>query len=207
MARLSPPLVSAAPGVWSQIAPYGLWSLFAPPGAAMTVAILTSADPTMLHQMLQPSGELAARFLIVAMMASPLALVLRGSRWPRRLLRNRRYLGVAAFGYALLRTVLYLIDTAALDPVLSDLPKFSIWTGWAAFPIFVPLAVTSNDWLVRTMGHWGRWLQRWTYAAGVLTLVHWAALHEWGGLAPALIHFGPLAALEAYRIWVQLELA
>lgn len=90
----------------------------------MTVAIF--ADPTMLHQMVHPSGDFSARFLIVTMMASPLALLLRDWRAPKWLKRNRRYLGVAAFGYAILHTVLYLIDKAALDPVLSDLPKFYI---------------------------------------------------------------------------------
>jgi methionine sulfoxide reductase heme-binding subunit len=183
------------------IYPYGLWALFALPAAAMTAAITTSSDPTMLRQMIHPSGEFAARFLIATMLASPLALVLRGWRGPQWMRRNRRYLGLAAFGYALLHTILYLIDRAALDPVLSDLPKFYIWTGWLAFAIFVPLAVTSNDWFVRRMGQWWKWLQRWTYAAAVLTLAHWAALNDWGGLAPALVHFGPLIGLEAYRLW------
>lgn len=201
MARLNPPVAPAATGVWSQMSPYGLWALFAVPAVAMTLAIVTSDDPAMLHQMLHPSGEFAARLLIVAMMASPLALVFRGSRWPQRIARNRRYLGVAAFGYGLLHAVLYLIDTAARDQVLSDLPKFSIWTGWVAFLIFVPLAITSNDWFVRRMGVWWKRLQRWTYAAAVLTLAHWAALKDWGGLAAALAHFGPLVALEAYRVW------
>ena len=182
--------------------PYGLWALFALPGVAMTVAIFTSATPAaMIHEMIHPSGEFSARFLIVAMMATPLALLLRGWRGPQWLKRNRRSLGVAAFGYALLHTLLYLIDKAALDPVLSDLPKIYIWTGWIAFLIFVPLAVTSQDWFVRRMGRWWKWLQRWTYAAAVLTLAHWAALNDWGGVTPALVHFGPLIALEAYRIW------
>ncbi len=121
-------------------------------------------------------------------------MLLRGWRGPQWMKRNRRYLGVAAFGYALLHTILYLIDKAALDPVLSDLPKLYIWTGWIAFLIFVPLAITSNNWFIRKMGTWWKWLQRWTYAAAVLTLAHWAALNDWGGIAPALVHFGPLIA-------------
>jgi sulfoxide reductase heme-binding subunit YedZ len=181
--------------------PYGLWVLFALPGVAMTVAIFASDDPRMIHEMIHPSGEFSARFLIVAMMATPLAILLRDWRGPKWLKKNRRYLGVAAFGYALLHTILYLIDKAALDPVLSDLPKLYIWTGWVAFLIFVPLAITSNNWFVRKLGAWWKWLQRWTYAAAVLTLAHWAALNDWGGLAPALVHFGPLIALEAYRVW------
>lgn len=203
MTLRSPIVTAAAPGpsvLRRLFHPYGLWALFALPGVAMTVAIFTSDDPTMLHQMVHPSGEFAARFLIAAMLASPLALVLRGWRGPQWMKRNRRYLGVAAFGYALLHTVLYLIDKAGLDPVLSDLPKFYIWTGWVAFLIFVPLAATSHDRVVRRMGTWWKWLQRWTYAAAVLTLAHWAALNDWGGVAPALVHFGPLIALEAYRV-------
>lgn len=133
--------------------PYGLWLLFTAPAIAMTVAIFTSATrATMIHEMIHPSGEMSARFLIVAMMATPLAMLLKGWRGPQWMKKNRRYLGVAAFAYALLHTVLYLIDKAALDPVLSDLPKFYIWTCWVAFLIFVPLAVTSHDWFVRRMG-------------------------------------------------------
>jgi methionine sulfoxide reductase heme-binding subunit len=187
--------------LWSLVHPYGLWLIFALPAIAMTVAIFTSDDPTMLHQMVHPSGEFAARFLIVALMATPLTMVLRGWRWPQWLKRNRRYLGVAAFGYGLLHTILYLIDKATLDSVLSELPRLYIWTGWAAFLIFVPLAITSNDWFVRRMGTWWKWLQRWTYAAAVLTLAHWAVLEDWDGVTPALVHFGPLIGLEAYRVW------
>ena len=38
-------------------------------------------------------------------------------------------------------------------------------------------------------------------AAAVLTLLHWAALHDWGHPMGAIVHFAPLAALEAYRLW------
>ncbi len=148
--------------LWTATSPYGLWFLFSLPAIAMTFAIFTSEDPRMIHNLVHPSGEFAARFMIVAMMATPLTMLLRGWRGPQWMKRNRRYLGVAAFGYALLHTILYLIDKAGLDPVLSELPKFAIWTGWVAFLIFVPLAVTSNDWFVRKMGKWWKWLQRWT---------------------------------------------
>lgn len=85
--------------------------------------------------------------------------------------------------------------------MLSELPRFYIWTGWLAFAIFVPLAVTSMDFAQRMMGPWWKWLQRWTYAAAVLTLLHWAGLHEFRNPLGAILHFAPLAALEAYRVW------
>ncbi|MCA0998223.1 sulfite oxidase heme-binding subunit YedZ [Alloyangia pacifica] len=167
----------------------------------MTIATLTATDPVVVDELLHASGEMSARRLIIAMMATPLVLLLKGWRGPLWIKRNRRYLGVAAFGYGLLHTVAYLADTATLSTAMSELPRLYIWTGWLAFLIFVPLAVTSTDYFVRKMGTWWKWLQRWTYAAAAVTLLHWAALHDLGGLAPALVHFVPLLALEAYRIW------
>lgn len=181
--------------------PYLTWAVLASLGIMMTFTALTSDDPRIFHQLVHPSGETSARLLIVLMMATPLAMLLKGWRGPQWLKRNRRYLGVASFGYALLHTIFYLLDKASLTTVVDELPRLYIWTGWIAFIIFVPLALTSMDYFVRKMGKWWKWLQRWTYAAAVLTLVHWAALHEWSGAAPALVHFGPLIALEAYRVW------
>lgn len=127
------------------------------------------------------------------MLASPLVLLLRGWRGPQWLKKNRRYFGVAAFGYAAIHTILYLVDQNSVTRVLADLPKLYIWTGGIAFVIFIPLAATSMDYFVRRMGpNWKR-LQRWTYGAAVLTLIHWAALHDWGGLAQPwciLAHLG-----------------
>lgn len=164
--------------------PYLLWLVLAIPAIGMTFDALTSTNPRVFHILVHPSGETSARLLIILMMATPLAMLLKGWRGPQWLKRNRRYLGVASFA-----------------TIVDELPRLYIWTGWIAFLIFVPLALTSMDYFVRKMGTWWKWLQRWTYAAAVLTLVHWAALHNWNGLAPAMIHFGPLIALEAYRVW------
>lgn len=189
----------------SRISPYWLWALLALPGFGILSSVLGAADAeasaAAIHEALHPTGEFAARFMIIAMLASPLVLLLKGWRGPQWLKKNRRYFGVAAFGYAALHTVFYLIDEGTAAKVIADLPKLYIWTGWVAFAIFVPLAVTSMDYFVRKMGPNWKTLQRTTYAAAVLTLLHWAALHDWGGVGPALVHFLPLAALEAYRVW------
>ncbi len=182
--------------------PYGLRILFALPGVGMIIAIFVAPEPMpMIHKMIHPSGEFSARFLIVAMMATPLSILLRDWRGPLWMKKNRRYMGIAAFGYALFHTLLYIIDKASFGSVLSDFPKLAIWTGWVAFMIFVPMAITSHDWFVKKMGKWWKWLQRMTYVASVLTLAHWAALNDWSGIVPALVHFGPLFVLEAYRVW------
>jgi len=185
----------------SFLSPYWIWVLFSIPAAMMLVNAFGSDNPRIYHQLVHPSGEFSARFLIVSLMATPLTMLLKGWRGPLWLKKNRRYLGVAAFGYALLHTVFYLLDKSSLDRVLYELPRFYIWTGWVAFVIFIPLAVTSTDYFVRIMGPRWKTLQRWTYAAAILTLLHWAALHNWEHPAAAIVHFAPLALLEAYRVW------
>ena len=114
-------------------------------------------------------------------------------------MRRRRHLGVAAFGYAALHTLYYVIDLGTLSAVIADIAKFCIWTGWLAFIIFVPLAITSNNASIRKMGRSWKTLQRFIYPAAVATLIHWIFLHY--NVGPAMIHFVPLAALELYRVW------
>lgn len=183
------------------ISPYWLWALLSLPAIGFTVAVTGSDDPKVFEEFLHPTGEFSARFMIIAMLASPLILVFRGWRGPQWLKKNRRYFGVAAFGYAAMHTVFYLIDAGSAADVIAEASRLYIWTGWIAFIIFIPLALTSVDYFVRLMGPRWKQLQRWTYAAAVLTLVHWAALHDWGGIGPALVHFLPLGLLETYRAW------
>ncbi|NDR57169.1 sulfite oxidase heme-binding subunit YedZ [Aliiruegeria sabulilitoris] len=185
----------------ARFSPYWLWVLLALPGFGALMGLLNATDAEAVYDALHPTGEFAARFMIIAMLASPLALVFRGWRGPRWLQKNRRYFGVAAFFYALAHTILYLVDLGALPKVVSDLPKFYIWAGWIAFLVFIPLAVTSTDGWVRALGTTWKPLQRATYVAAVLTLLHWAALHDWAETSAALVHFVPLGLLEAYRVW------
>lgn len=183
---------------------YTFWALLSLPAIPMIMS-LTSGDPNAVHDLLHPTGEFAARFMIIAMMITPLTMLFKGWRGPRWLMKRRRYLGVAAFGYAALHTVLYLIDEGAVAFTGGELSRLYIWTGWLAFLIFVPLAVTSTDGWVRKLGPRWKTLQRYVYSAAVLTLIHWAALHDWGGVTPALVHFLPLGMLEAYRLWANWE--
>lgn len=187
--------------MFEKLSPYWLWLLLSLPALGFVGAISGSSDSKIFHDLLHPTGEFSARFMIIAMLASPLVLLLKGWRGPLWLKKNRRYFGVAAFGYAALHTVFYLIDEGSAARVISDIPKLYIWTGWVAFVIFIPLAVTSMDYCVRSMGRSWKTLQRTAYIAAVFTLIHWASLHDWVGIGGALVHFGPLALLEVYRLW------
>lgn len=176
--------------------PWTFWLILALPSFGMISGALNGND---LHRLLHPTGEFAARFMIIAMMLTPLRMIFPRAAWLHWLMRRRRHLGVAAFGYAVLHTLYYVIDLGSLSAVAADFAKLGIWTGWLAFVIFVPLALTSNAFSVKALGTYWKPLQRLTYVAAVATLAHWIFIEMEPG--PALVHFLPLAGLEIYRIY------
>lgn len=176
--------------------PYLFWLLLALPSIPMTMGFLSGADA---ERLLHPTGEFAARFLIIAMIISPFRLMFPHNRFWLWMMRRRRYFGVAAFCYALAHTVLYIVDLGSIAAVLGEALELGIWTGWLAMFIFIPLAITSNDWAVKRLGRNWKRLQQTVYIAAIATLLHWLFVHN--NFGPALVHFIPLAALELYRVW------
>lgn len=183
--------------------PYFIWALLALPSLPMLGALLSGAPEMdgkpVAEALLHPTGEFSARFLIITMILTPLRMLMPGSGFLRWMAKRRRYFGVAAFFYAAFHTVLYVIDMGSLQAMLGEFLALGIWTGWLAMLIFVPLAVTSTDAMVRRMGPQWKTLQRTVYVAAVATLLHWIFVHN--NIGPALVHFLPLAALEGYRLW------
>ena len=150
--------------------------------------------------MLQPTGEWSARFMIAAMMLSPLLSLLGPRIWLTWLIQRRRALGVAAFSYAVLHLIFYALDMGNLGDILAEFLALGIWTGWAAMILFVPLAVTSNDASMRALKKGWKRLQRLVYPAAVLVLVHWIFIHN--NLGTAVLHFMPLILLVAARFFL-----
>ena len=184
----------------SRLSHYWLWVLLAIPALGMTTALF-GEDARAFHQLLHPTGEFSARCMIISMLATPLLYLTMGAGWARWLKANRRYFGVAAFFYAALHTYVYLVDKGSIDRILTEATHLDMFAGWVAMIVFIPLAATSMDYAVRKLGRWWKPLQRWTYVAAVATLLHWAALHNWNGWPPAVVHFAPLAVLTLYRLW------
>jgi sulfoxide reductase heme-binding subunit YedZ len=183
--------------MFARVSPYWLWLLLALPALSMITPFFDD-NTRALRSVLHGSGEFSARFMIISMMATPLLMLTKGSRFARWLRANRRYFGVAAFAYAAVHTLAYVMGES-LDRILAEATDLDMLSGWLAFVIFIPLAATSMDYAVKKLGKWWKPIQRWTYAAAVLTLVHWLLVaHDAGG---AIVHFAPLAALTAYRLW------
>ena len=150
--------------------------------------------------LLHPTGEWSARLMIVAMMLSPLVAIFGPRRWLIWLVRRRRALGVAAFVYAALHLIFYIIDMGNLSQILAEFWALGIWTGWAAMLLFVPLAMTSNDASMRALKAGWKRLQRLVYPTAILVLVHWIFIDN--DLVPALVHFIPLTLLVAARFFL-----
>ena len=174
-----------------------VWLLLALPLAAALVRYALTPD-AWPGDLLHPTGEWSARFIILALMVTPLRQLWPHARAVRFLARHRRSLGVAAFFYALAHTAAYVLDMGTLADMLAELGAPAIWTGWAALLILVPLGLTSNDAAMRALRSGWKRLQRLAYPAAILTLAHWALVHD--GLAAALLHFVPLALLQAVRV-------
>lgn len=168
------------------------WFALALPALLMLVDMLRGAVLPM--DLLHPSGEMAVRLMIAAMLPGPLAGVFGPTTFLRGWLAIRRNLGVAAFAYGLLHLAFYATDMGNLPAILDELPLPAIWTGWLALLALFPPAAISLDAAMHALGrHRWKMIQRLVWPALLLTLAHWLML-DWQWL-PALLHLAPLLAV------------
>jgi len=178
-----------------------LWLVLALPGGWMLSRwALTPADYGYGHA-IGDSGDWAAWLLMLTLAVTPVRLLFGRHRWAQWLMRRRRDLGVASFAYAAGHTIIYLVDKASVAQVLAELVEPQYLTGWIAFTLFLPLAVTSNDISVRWLKRSWKQLHRLVYPAAILAFAHWA-LTAFDPMT-AYIHIGILAAIEIVRLWLQ----
>lgn len=149
---------------------------------------------------LNPTGALSAILFILALLATPLRYLWPRGPVPLWLVRNRRFLGVSSFGYALLHTLMYLMDAGSPAKVIAEFPELDMWSGWDSLLIMLPLALTSSDSWVRRLGPRWKSLHRWAYAAAVLGLLHAISLNDWDDPWEPLVISAPLIALQFWRV-------
>jgi sulfoxide reductase heme-binding subunit YedZ len=121
----------------------------------------------------QRLGRIAIYWLVAALAVTPLYTI---TGW-RDLPNRRRATGLYAFMY----TCLHLLVFFGLDygfnfaqSLSLVLGKVYLWVGAVAVLLLIPLAVTSFDYFIRTMGkNWKRlhWL---VYPAAVFAIMHYA---------------------------------
>ena len=168
-----------------------LWLILAIPAVIMIYGFVSGRIDAI--DLLHPSGEFSARLMIMAMMIGPLISLFGNKGALVWLMQRRRNLGVAAFGYALLHLVFYVIDMGTLKDMLAEITELGIWTGWLATIAMMIPAVISNDASVRKLKRMWKRIQQLVYPAAVLTLLHWVFIDN--DLGPALVNFALLILL------------
>ena len=172
-----------------------LWVILSIPGVMMLYGFASGRIDA--ADLLHPSGEFSARLMILAMMIGPLVSLFGAKGVLMWLTARRRYLGVAAFAYALLHLILYVIDMGTVKDMLAEIDALGIWTGWVAFAAMLIPALISNQASVRVLRRNWKRVQMLVYPAAILTLIHWMFIHN--NLIPALVHFAPLILLWGAR--------
>jgi len=119
------------------------------------------------------------------------------------LLRYRRALGLLAFYYAALNLSTYIIFDQWLDwgAIWADIVKRPyITVGMLAFVILIPLAITSNNKLVRRMGGaaWAK-LHKLVYVAAAAAALHFIMVVKSWPLEP-LVYAAIVGLLLVYRL-------
>jgi methionine sulfoxide reductase heme-binding subunit len=173
-----------------------LAALLAIPWAWLAFGYLTGR--LFYGEMVHASGDWAIWWLMAALAVTPLHRLFPRQAWTAWLLPRRRYLGVAVFAYAALHAAIYVLRLGDLPRILAEALEAGLLTGWLAFAIFVPLALTSNDASMRKLGRAWKRLHRAVYAAAVLSFAHWILVAF--DPTAAYLHLAVLGAIQAARL-------
>ena len=151
--------------------------------------------------MTHETGEWTLRLLLVTLAITPLRR-LSGKSW---LIKLRRMLGLYTFFYACLHFITYIWLDQYFDwmEIIRDIPKRPFITvGFAAFVLLIPLAVTSNNKMMRRLKkNWIK-LHKLVYVIAVLGVLHFLWLVKADTLEP-LIYASILLILLGYRAYYQ----
>ena len=151
-----------------------------------------------IEELTRRSGEWTLRFLMITLCMTPIQKLFKQS-WPIKL---RRMLGLYAFFYASLHllTYVWLDQFFAWDDIVMDIIKRPfILVGMLAFVLLIPLAITSNQRMMRKLGRLWKRLHQLVYLIGALGVLHFFWLVKKDMFMPT-IYLSILAILLGYRL-------
>ena len=136
-------------------------------------AYFDSLGANPIEKITRTTGYWTLTFLLISLTITPLR---RFSGW-NWLMRLRRMLGLFVFFYASLHFLTYLVLDQFFDwaSIVNDIVKRPyITVGFPAFILLIPLAVTSNNRMIKLLGG-KRWLllHRLVYLCAVGGVVHY----------------------------------
>ena len=148
-------------------------------------------------------GLWALRFIILSLAITPLRRLGGPS-----LIRYRRAIGLLAFYYAALHLTVYLVLDQGLDfrAIWADIVKRPyITVGMLAITMLVPLAITSNNAMIRRLGAaaWQR-LHRLVYVAAAAAAIHFLWLVKSWTFEP-LFYASAVTVLLLFRLGLYVQ--
>jgi len=146
------------------------------------------------------TGFWALRFLWLTLLISPLKW---WTGW-NSIVTIRRMLGLYVFFYAVLHMLLYLWLDQSFDlaEIIKDIIKRPFITiGFISFILLIPLAITSNNRMVKKLGG-KRWkkLHKITYFIAIASALHFYMLVKQDKMEP-LVYAGILLILLGMRVY------
>lgn len=145
------------------------------------------------------TGTWALVFLLLSLSMTPIRL-LTGQVWQIQL---RRLLGLWMFFYASLHIITYVwLDFSFLfDEMLEDVFKHPrILVGFAAFVLTIPLALTSNNFMMKKLKSKWKTLHKTVYLIAILAVLHFLLLVK-RDLTEPIYYAVALAILLGIRIY------
>jgi methionine sulfoxide reductase heme-binding subunit len=173
------------------------------PFAWLVYGIFTNnlgANPT--EYITRFTGDWTLRFICIVLAVTPLRVT---SKTPQ-LARFRRMLGLFVYFYVVLHLLAYSwFDMSfILADIIADIPKRPfILVGFAAFLLLTPLALTSFNRAIKTLGA-KRWqkLHKLVYVIAGLGILHFFWMREGkNDFAEVYVYAAILAALLGWRVW------
>ncbi len=157
------------------------------------------ADPVNVLE--RAYGEIALQLMIAGLLVTPLRKF-AGLNF----MKFRRAIGVTAFFFVLAHFLVFaILDVASLSRVVEETIKRPYVTvGMASFLMMIPLAITSNNRMVKRLGaaSW-RQLHKLTYPAAILGGLHYLWLVKGFQIEP-ILYLGVIVGLVALRMnWTQ----
>jgi len=121
---------------------YILWGFLCLPGLMFTIGLFN-------EKLMHATGEFSGRFLMFSLIATPLVMLLPKFRFPKWLARNRRYFGVAAFGYGLYHLLAYLVEVTDgwVRSLKKKWKKIHNWGYLAALLAYLHWAFIHDHWV------------------------------------------------------------
>jgi methionine sulfoxide reductase heme-binding subunit len=173
------------------------------PFAWLVYGIFTNqlgANPT--EYITRFTGDWTLRMLCIVLAVTPLRVM---SKTPQ-LARFRRMLGLFVYFYVVLHLLAYSwFDMSfILSDIIADIPKRPfILVGFAAFLLLTPLALTSFNRAIKTLGA-KRWqkLHKLVYVIAGLGVLHFFWMREGkNDFAEVFVYAAILGALLGWRVW------